>query len=187
MEAIQPPTRRWTVDEYHRAGEAGVFRPDERLELVDGKILSMSPQNPPHATASVLAEAALGVLSGPSCHLRIQKPLTVDAHTEVEPDIAIVTGQARDYLQRHPTTALLVVEIADSSAAYDRAQKAELYARAGVPDYWVLIVPQRRLEVRRDPDPTSGEYRTVLLLGEDEAISPLSAPSERVEIRDLLP
>jgi Uma2 family endonuclease len=187
MEAIQPPPRRWTVEEFHRAGEAGVFRPDERLELVDGEIRCMSPQNPPHATASVLAEAGVRSLSIADCHLRVQKPLTIDAQTEVEPDIAVVPGKARDYLQRHPSTALLVVEIADSSAAYDRLQKAELYARAAVPEYWVLIVPQRRLEVRRDPDPASVQYQTVLLVGENEEIAPLAAPASRIVVRDLLP
>jgi Uma2 family endonuclease len=187
MEAIQPPPRRWTVEEFHRAGEAGVFRPDERLELVDGEILIMSPQNPPHATASDLVETALQGIFRTGYRVRVQKPLTIDAQTEIEPDVAVVPGKARDYLQRHPTTALLVVEIADSSVGYDRVQKAGLYARAGVPDYWVLVVPQCRLEVRRDPDPGTGEYRTLQLLGEDEEITPLSAPAARQQIADLLP
>jgi Uma2 family endonuclease len=187
MAVVERPTRHWTVDEYHRAAEAGVFGPEERLELIEGEILCMSPQNPPHAAASDLAESALRAVFTSGYRVRVQKPLTLHAQTEPEPDIAVVRGGARDYLNQHPTTAVLVVEVSDSSLAFDRGEKATLYAHAEIPEYWVLNLPQRVLEVHRDADPASGSYQSVDRLNESQFVSPLAAPSARIAISDLLP
>jgi Uma2 family endonuclease len=187
MTTIERPTRRWTVEEYHRAGEAGVFGPGERLELIEGEIVCMSPQNPPHATASDLTESALRKVFRSGYRVRVQKPLMLSAATEPEPDIAVVRGGARDYLSRHPTTAVLVVEVADSTLAFDQRAKSELYARARIPEYWVLNLPQRQLEVNLDPDPVAGQYGSTIVLGENEEVSPLAAPSAKIVVRDLLP
>jgi Uma2 family endonuclease len=185
--AIEPESRRWTVEEFHRLAETGVFGPEERLELIDGDIVCMSPQNPPHSTAAVLTEAELARVFRRGYHLRGQKPLVLGTAAEPEPDIAVVRGSARDFRRQHPTTAALVVEVADSSLDYDRGPKAALYARAGIPEYWILNVPERVLEVHRDPDAGAGVYRSTDRLGESQAISPLAAPSAVIRISDLLP
>jgi Uma2 family endonuclease len=187
MATIERPARRWTVEDYHRAGDAGVFGPEERLELIEGAIFCVSPQSPPHAAASDLAASELRRALQSSYLIRGQKPLTLNAETEPEPDIAVVRGSARDYVRHHPTTALLVVEVADSSLASDQRAKAELYARADIPEYWVLNLPHRQLEVSRDPDPVAGQYRTTSVLAETETVSPLAAPSAIIAVRDLLP
>jgi Uma2 family endonuclease len=187
MAVMERATRRWTVEEYHRAIEAGVFGPEERLELIEGEIVCMSPQNPPHAAASDLAESALRAVFTSGFRIRVQKPLTLHAQTEPEPDIAVVPGGARDYRNQHPTTAVLVVEVSDSSLAFDRGEKATLYARAGVLEYWVLNLPQRVLEVHRDADPVTGSYQSVDHLSEGQFVSPLAAPSARIAISDMLP
>jgi Uma2 family endonuclease len=187
MSVSEPPARRWTVDEYHRAGEAGVFQPDERLELIEGAIICMSPQNGPHATAARLVELALGAVFTIGFDIRSQKPLSLSQETEPEPDIAVVRGQPRDYVESHPTTAVLVVEVSDTTLAYDRGRKSVLYARAGIPEYWVLNLPELLLEVYRDPDAAAGEYRVISRYSGGETVSPLGVPSAQIAISDLLP
>jgi Uma2 family endonuclease len=167
--------------------DMGVFGPEERLELVDGEILCMSPQKGPYATASDLTESVLREVFPTGCRVRIQKPLTLGGVSEPEPDIAVVRGAARDFTRSHPTTAELVVEVADSTLAFDRGTKASLYARAGIRDYWILNLPERILEVHREPDPGAEQYQSVTRYAEADAIAPLAAPDARIAVADLLP
>jgi Uma2 family endonuclease len=187
MALTERTTRRWTIDDYHRAIEAGVFGPDERLELIDGEIIVMSPQLGPHATGVGLVDDALRPVFGTGWVVRVQLPLTLEPGSEPEPDVAVVRGVRRDFSQGHPTTAELLVEVADTTLRLDRTDKAELYARAGIPDYWILNLPGRRLEVRRDPDPATGEYRQLSTCDEESIVSPLAAPDASIAVRDLLP
>jgi Uma2 family endonuclease len=180
-------TRRWTVADYHRAAEAGVFSAEERLELIEGEIYVMSPQLGPHATGCSLVEEALRDAFGSGWVVRAQKPLSLGQVSEPEPDVAVVRGAIRDFAREHPTTAVLVVEVADTTLRFDRGDKAELYARAGILDYWIVNLSVRRLEIRRDPDPATGEYRQLSTHGEDATVSPLAAPQASIAVRNLLP
>src|SRR5207302_1740021 len=124
--------------------------------------------------------------------VRGQLPLHVDEYNDPLPDFAVVPGSPRDYHGRHPTTAALVVEVADTTLATDTTEKAERYATAGVAEYWVLDLNGRRLLVFRDPAPlpaTLGAtaYRTQLVLGPADTVSPLAAPAAAVTVGDLLP
>lgn len=172
--------------------EAGIFAPGERVELIDGEIVEMSPQHSEDSTAVSLSAEALRVAFGVGYYVRVQMPLALDSYSEPEPDVAVVPGSPRDYRDAHPTAALLVVEVADSTEVYDRAQKGSLYARAGVADYWLLNVRARRLEVYRDPAPMPQArygwgYRNVQHLSAADIISPLAAPQARIAVADLLP
>jgi Uma2 family endonuclease len=187
MSTVDRPPRRWTVAEYHNLADMGVFGPEERLELVDGEILCMSPPKGPYATASDLTESALREVFRTGYRVRVQKPLTLGGISEPEPDIAVVRGAARDFVRSHPTTAELVVEVADTSLAFDRGPKAQLYARAGLPDYWVLNLPERVLEVYREPDAATEQYRSVTRCEEADTIAALAAPDARIRVADLLP
>jgi Uma2 family endonuclease len=184
--------RRWTRQEYERMAEAGVLRPGERVELIDGEVLAMTPQGSVHATALLLAEEALRSAFGETTHVRVQMPLVLDSSSEPEPDVTVVRGSLRDYRDAHPTSALLVVEVADTTLPYDREQKGSLYARAGVPEYWIVNLLDRRVEVYRDPTSMpqaryGWSYRSVLHFASGDHISPLSAPQARVAVADLLP
>jgi Uma2 family endonuclease len=179
--------KRWTVEEYHRAAEAGVFRPGERLELIKGEIIVMSPQLGPHATAATKAQLRLQAIFAEGWVVRMQLPLTVGDDGEPEPDLAVVRGTPDDFWEGHPRSAELVIEVADTTLRLDRGDKAEQYARAGIPDYWILNLRGRRLEIRRDPDPVTGAYREVSTYGEEAIVSPLAAPHASVAVRDLLP
>lgn len=191
--APQPPTdRHWTRQEYYRLVELGVLSEDDHVELVGGRIVEMAPQNEPHATSISLSARVIETAFGQSCYARQQQPLSLPGDSEPEPDIAVVTGRPRDYLQSHPTSALLVIEVADTTLYFDRTQKAGLYASAGILDYWLLDVKGRVLEVRRNPlsDPDHpfgfryGDLKTYL---PGDIVTPLAAEGKTIKVSDLLP
>jgi Uma2 family endonuclease len=184
--------RRWTRQEYDRMVAAGVFPPGERAELIDGEILAMTPQGSAHATAIRLTEDILRMTFGAGYDVRIQLPLALDPSSEPEPDVTVVRGSPRDYRDAHPASALLVVEVADTTLLYDREQKGSLYARAGVAEYWIVNLLDRSLEVYRDPAPLpqaryGWEYRMKERYRAGDHISPLAASQARVAVADLLP
>jgi Uma2 family endonuclease len=178
----------WTVDQFHALGDLGCFE-GRRAWLMNGVIIEEGPMNPPHAVAATKTEDLIRDLFRAGHHVRVAKPLVVGKANDPEPDVAVVAGKPGDYAS-HPTTAVMVIEIADSSLNYDVRDKAELYATADVPDYWVLDVDGRQLHVLRDPQPIpdSGRaYRTHLTFGPADSVAPLAAPGSPVRVADLLP
>jgi Uma2 family endonuclease len=173
---------RWTCAEFHRFGDLGVFE-GRRAMLIDGVILEEGPMNPPHAVALELTGEAIRTAFGTGWWLRQQLPLILGQDTDLKPDLAVVPSRPRDY-GGHPTTAALLVEVADSSLAFDTNEKRLLYARAGIRDYWVVDVNGRRLLVYRDPQ--AGDYATHQALGQADTVSPLAAPTAAVRVADLL-
>lgn len=190
---LSPQRRLWTADEFERAGELGLFGPEERLELIEGEIIrKVAPQLTPHALTILLVDAAIRPHLPTSLHLRTQLPMNLGPKSRPEPDIAIVSGSPRDYLASHPSTAVLIVEIADSSLGLDRHAKASLYARASVPEYWIVNIPDRVLEVHREPiamedQPYGFHYRSITRHSVDETISPRIAPDQSIAVAELLP
>ena len=164
----------------------------ERLELLDGLLVVGEPQGSPHAAIVMHVGQVLTSAFGAGWHARLQAPLALDDHSEPEPDVAIVTGAARDYLAAHPSRAALIVEVADSSLRLDRRFKAELYARARQYDYWIVNLVDRTLEVHRDPQAVTGDdvravYRAVEVLRPPATVTPLAAPAVTIPVADLLP
>jgi Uma2 family endonuclease len=152
---------------------------------LDGEIIDMSPQKSQHAAACDLAEAALRTCDFGAAYVRTQKPLALDDRSEPEPDLAVVPGTPRDYADAHPDHALLIVEVADSSLGYDRTRKAGAYARNGVPEYWIINLRERVLEVRRGP--IDGVYSEHQRLPADGQVAPIAAPGCRIAVQALLP
>ncbi len=186
-----PQVRRWTREEYYMMTEAGIFGPGERVELIEGAIINMTPQKSPHMAAIGLADEALRLAFGSGFHVRTQGPLALAPDSEPGPDAAVVRGTVRDYVKAHPTTALLVVEVSDTTLAFDRGPKAGLYARAGIPEYWIVNLNDRLLEVYRDPgplphNPSAYGYPSARSFGPSDAVVPLGLPVA-VRIADLLP
>lgn len=175
--------RRLTREEYERLVEEGFFAPDARIELIHGRLVEMAPQTTFHSVGVNLAQVVLGRVFGEGFAVRVQLPLAIDPDSEPEPDVAVVPGHPRDYTYSHPTSAVLVVEVAESSMKIDR-EKAEIYAQAGVPEYWILDLRGRQLEVHRNPE--NGAYASKTVLREPDFVSPLSR-DERIAIADLLP
>jgi Uma2 family endonuclease len=184
-----PRPLRWTVADFHRVGETGVFE-GRRPILIRGVILEQGMMNPPHATAVDLSAEVLRTVFGPGWRVRVQLPLVLGLDIDPMPDLAVVRGGPRDFALTHPTTAALVVEVSDTTLALDLTEKAELYATAGIADYWVLDLTGRRLLVFRDPSPVPAggtAYRTHQTLGPAESATPLAAPNSPITVSDLLP
>jgi Uma2 family endonuclease len=190
MGVAEPRTRRWTRAEYYKMADMGLFE-GQRVELIDGEIIEMSPQKGPHAQSIGLTSDELRAAFGRGHWVREQLPLALGLSSDPEPDVSVVRGTARDYPD-HPTSALLVVEVSDSSLGFDRSEKASLYAQAGIAEYWVLNLVDRQLEVRRSPvtdttQPHGFGYADMRVLKVGESISPLAAPQATIAVRDLLP
>ena len=151
--------------EYERAVDAGVFEPDARLELADGTLVTRARETPRHATGSGHMESFLRHAFDSGYYVRVKHPLAADDYSEPEPDLAVVSGGMRDYVDGHPTTAVLVVEIADGTPQHERTVKQRLYARCGIPECWILALAEARLEVYGDP--TEDGYLTVTGRGAD--------------------
>jgi Uma2 family endonuclease len=192
MAAIPTRTRRWTRVEYDRLIDLGIFRSGEHLELLGGHLIVSEPQGTLHAAAVGLVEEALRICFGRGWTVRVQMPIALDDESEPEPDVAVVPGTHGDYAAAHPTCPPLLVEVAESSLADDRATKAALYARAGIADYWILNLVDRVLEVCRSPltgalQPSGWRYRDITVLPPDSSIAPLARANSPIEVAALLP
>ena len=175
-------TRRLRQVEYDRLVDLGMFA-GERLELLDGLLVVREPQGSPHAAITASIGQVLATVFGPGWHSRLHSPLALDDDSEPEPDVAIVAGRPRDYVGGHPSTAALVVEVADASVRLDRL-KGGLYARAGIQEYWIANVAESVLEVHRDPQPSccpdGWAYRSAELLRPPATVTPLAAAGARI-------
>jgi Uma2 family endonuclease len=180
-----PQVHHWTRSEYERMTEVGLFAPDARLELLDGAIIDMSPQGPLHVTATQLVAEALRQRLPTGYLVRVQAPIALDHRSEPEPDICVVPGAPRDYAKSHPTRALLVIEVSDSTLEYDRTAKAAAYARNGIPEYWILNVRDRVLEVLTRPGP--GGYASKTMVPAQGHISSEALPILALAVAELLP
>src|SRR5438093_5379813 len=185
-------TRRWTRKEYDRLIDLGILHEDEPVELVGGQMIVAEPKSSPHETALGLTADALRRAFGAGWVVRGQGPIALDDESEPEPDVAVVPGSFRDYMTGHPSRPVLVVEVSESSLAFDRFHKGSVYARAGLADYWVVNLVDRVLEVYRhpmqDPDAAFGwRYASVETFGPEAFISPLALSDARIRVTDLLP
>ncbi len=186
-----PQPKRWTVAEFHAiCGEPALE--NKKLILVEGEILEMPNPNPPHDTSLMLTQAILQIVFGVGFCVRGQMALVLGLSTDPMPDLAVVRGSPRDYSAVHPRTAVLVVEIADSSLAYDTGDKANLYAAGGINEYWVVDLVNRQLHVFRDPTidaakPFGAYYRSHQSLDAAATVSALAAPTNSIAVNSLLP
>jgi Uma2 family endonuclease len=192
MAAYPVRTRRWTRAEYDRLIDIGVFLPHEPLELLAGELIVSEPQGSAHYTAIGLVEDALRAVLEPGWLVRSQGPVELDDESEPEPDIVVTRGLRRTFSRRHPSRPALVVEISDTSLAFDREHKGSLYARARLDDYWVLNLVDRVLEIYRRPvlgpsAPFGWRYASREVLSAESSVELLAAPGARILVSDLLP
>ena len=182
-----PAAASYTAARYFALVDEGVLRPDDRVELLEGVIVSMSPQNPPHASGVCRVSEALRAVVATGVVVRVQAPLIVSEYSVPEPDVAIVPGRLADYDTAHPTTALLVVEVADTSLVVDRLTKAAIYAAAGVPIYWIVNLQDDVVEVFGAPDPSARAYQKRERLGREARLGHPAFGDATVAVDDLLP
>jgi Uma2 family endonuclease len=154
-----------------------------RAMLIDGVILEQGQMNPPHANALELIDPVIQMVFGAGWRIRRQSPMVLGLETDPMPDFAVIQGRPSANAA-HPTTAELVIEVADSSLGYDTNEKRLLYARAGIKEYWVVDINGRRLLVYRDPQ--AGDYAIRHVYGSADVVSPVAAPAATVKVADLL-
>ena len=176
-----------SVDEYHRMIEAGILDEDEKVQLIDGMLVAMTPQGRPHAYVIQWLTRQLVRALGDDFELLPQLPLTLSASSEPEPDLAVVRAQDAASRTHHPATALLVIEVSGDSLRFDRRTKAALYARAGIPEYWIVNLEDASIEVYRDPEAASGIYRQTLVVRRGETLTAAAVPGVQVDVAPLFP
>jgi Uma2 family endonuclease len=179
----------WTREQYRRLGKLGLLT-GQRTELIYGEIFHMSPIGWPHVVSCARATDVLRRAFSGAGWVNGQNPFGA-GDSDPQPDVAVIPGRIEDYTD-HPETAPLVVEVADTTLDRDTTTKAEMYATAGVPDYCVIDLENRRLLVFRDPEALPAglgatAYRTHLAFGPADSVAPLAAPSAAIKVADLLP
>jgi Uma2 family endonuclease len=184
--------RRWTREEYDRLIDLGVFRPGERLELLDGWLVVREPQGTRHSTAIRRVLAVLRRTLGDVWQIDSQLPIALDDLSEPEPDVSVVPGNPDSYRHEHPSRPLLIVEVAESSYRIDHEYKASLYARAAVPEYWIVDLVRETVEVHREPEASAAarygwRYGRVDTLRPPAHVAPLLAPDRPLGVAELLP
>ena len=176
---------RWTREQFETAAGKGAFDENPRVELLDGYILAMPVQSPRHAVAVDQTRDALAAIFHDEFCVRAHSPFGLDDFSAPEPDVAVVPGQRPDYTIEHPTLAVLLVEVSDTTLAKDRGRKLRAYARNGVPEYWIVNLQESQIEAYRDPQ---GEtYGSCLVFRRGQTIATLAKPDSPIAVADLLP
>ena len=185
--ALDLPVRRFTVAEYYAMAEAGILKEEERVELIDGVIVTMSPMGNPHRATVNRLTRMMVVAVGTRAIVQVQCPITLDDRTMPEPDLALLRERADFYESEdtYPDDVLLVIEVAESSVDYDRHEKLPRYAQAGILEVWITVLPERIIEAHAEP--VDGVYTRNLIYVPDDAISPSALPDIELVVSDILP
>jgi Uma2 family endonuclease len=187
MASIAPAPTRLTSARYFALVADGTLGPDDRVELLEGVVVTMAPENARHASATRRVARALARAVGDGACVSEQHPLVLAGDSAPQPDVAVLPGRLEDYDTVHPRSALLVVEVADSSLAQDRLTKTGLYAAAGVPEYWIVNLRDEQVEVHRAPDAGTARYAEQRVLGRGDVVRSDALPGAAVAVDDLLP
>jgi Uma2 family endonuclease len=181
-----PTPWRFTVDDYHRMGVTGILHEDDRVELVDGEVLLMAPISDPHMGGVIRLTDLFTQRLGTRVLLSVQNAIRLSPRSEPQPDIALLRRRPDFYTTGKPTPAdvYLLIEVSDSTLRYDRDEKVPLYARAGIPELWLLDLQNDRLRVYRDPD--NGEYRSVLVVLRGMTVAPFAFPDVTLMVDEVL-
>ena len=176
-----------TVDDYHKMGEAGILGEDDRVELIEGELIDMAPIGSGHASDVMRLNMLLSTAVAGRAIISPQNPIRLGAHSEPQPDIAVLRYRNDFYEASHPQPAdvLLLIEVAETTIRYDREVKIPLYARHGIPEVWLIDLQQERVEIYLQP--SSEGYRQILRPGKSERIALSLLPDVSILIADLWP
>jgi Uma2 family endonuclease len=178
----EPQIHLWSISDYHQMIEVGVLDEDDRVELLEGKIVCMSPQRPFHAASVQRSSRLLFKLLGDRAEIRIQLPVTLGNDSEPEPDIAVVRLDENEYSFRHPEAPdiYLLIEVADWTISKNRKQKARIYGKNQVLEYWILDLQKRQVYIFRHPE--DGSYREELILNSDATTTMQAFPDVAISL-----
>jgi Uma2 family endonuclease len=177
----------FTVDDYHRMADAGILHEDDRVELIDGEIVRMSPVGAQHAGTTKILNRLLTLTLGDAAVIGVQDPVRLADDTEPEPDISVLRPRADFYTESHPVPEeiLLLMEVADTSLLADRLIKIPRYARAGIPEVWLVDLDHRRIE--RHVGPTADGYTNVTVITGGQSLPSSVVPAVVIRADDILP
>lgn len=188
-EALVDPRWRFTVEEYERMGQVGIFTEDDRVELLDGEIVAMSPIGPMPASVVNRLTRLLVQRLGDRANVIVQNPVRLLPRSEPQPDLVVARERSDCYAIGHPTAedVLLVIEVSDSSLRTDQTVKVPIYARQGIVEVWLVDLASRSVASYADPDPDSahGRYREVRTLRADERLTPQALPELCLTVREI--
>ena len=184
--------RKFTIDEYHKLVDLGLFTENDRIELIRGEIIEMAPKRTPHSVCNSILFGELYRLLYDRANVRGREPITLFANSEPEPDVVIARKKDDNYLSAHPTAEdiILVIEISDSTLKYDRETKLSLYAEAGVNNYWIVNLVENHLEVYTNPfssDSNKFGYRNKSIILPNENIEVPNFPNFILELNSIFP
>ncbi len=176
---------RFSVDDYYRMADAGILHEDSRVELIDGEVVQMSPIGSRHAGCVMALTEAFGERLARRAVLSVQSPVRLSRYSEPEPDIALLRPRDDRYRESHPTSidTLLIIEVADSSLAYDRGLKLSLYAEAGIPEVWIADLEAEQIEVYRAP--SDGKYGESLIYRRGSSAAPIALPEITLTVDEI--
>jgi Uma2 family endonuclease len=176
----------FTVDEWHRMGEAGLFGEDARMELLDGEVIEMAPLGSPHAGCVNRLNRLFTTACASSAVIAVQNPVVLDDRSEPQPDVAVLAPRADEYARSHATPAeiLLLIEVSDTTLRFDRDRKAPYYAGAGVRECWVVDLEGDQLLVMRAPSP--GGYRDRASLGRGQRVGVEALAGVEFDVGEIL-
>ena len=183
---VEMKRRRFTVAELMRLAEIGFLGDDERVELIRGEIVEMSPISEGHASSVMRLLALLSRVFGQQAILSVQNPVQLDDVTLPQPDVVLLRPRDDFYNKQHPgpQDILLLIEVSDTTLRYDRRVKTALYGAAGVREYWIINLPERRVEAYREPQ--ADGYRVTVRFGSGEMLSPLAFPDVALNVAEML-
>jgi Uma2 family endonuclease len=186
LEAPVPARYKLTVDDFHRLGEAGTLTEHDRVELIEGELIEMSPVGDAHVASVLRLTTRFARLASTSALISVQNPIRLGTHSEPQPDLALLRPRDDFYATGKPGAAdiLLLVEVADSSVGYDRGTKIPLYARHGIPEIWLVDLPGNRIEIFRQPRPQGYRQKHIARVG--DALSPEALPDVKLTVAELL-
>ncbi len=178
--------RKFSVADYYAMAEAGILAPQERVELLNGEVIEMAPIGEPHAFSVDWITEQLFLSLGQRAIVRIQNPLLLNDRSMPQPDLLLLERRDDFYRHRHPSPGdvLLLIEVSDTTVAFDRTEKLALYAAAGIPETWIVNIPGHRIESYTEPE--NGQYGTVRCFGIGESISPQAFPDITIDIEPIM-
>lgn len=184
--AVHLTRRRFTIDEYHQMAEAGILGEDDRVELIDGEIVEMTPIGRRHAACVDRLNQLLVLRFSDVAQVAVQNPVHLGEHSEPEPDLALLHRRSDFYdsALRTPDAVLLLVEVGETSADLDRKVKVPLYARHSIPELWLVNLKEETITVYREP--SSGSYQNVRVVRRGEELAPALFPERTMSGADLL-
>ena len=183
---VQLLKRRLTVDDFHRMAKAGILTEDDRVELLHGELIMMSPIGSRHAATVKRSNQVFIQRGGGRVVVGVQDPIRIGEHSEPQPDLTVLHPRADFYAQSHPEPRdiLLVMEVAEASVEIDREVKGPLYARAGIPEMWLANLVEDCVEVFRSPSHEG--YTEVQKYRRGQRLSPLALPDLIVAVEEIL-